>query len=643
MKTLTIPKIGVTQNLDVFLALLGFIAGILAIILSEIFQLNRTYLGVVVILGSLVFLFYRQAFIRNKQITSRGSPGFLVAKVIPFVSIFIFAALLAAGTFYHKLLSLYYRDPLYFIFVLCAVLTTYLQITLLDVRPFWVQVILLIQILLLGISIRASAFYLYPSLSGNDPFYHQYFVERLIAYEKFPIGELYSSFPLFHTIIGVFSLLGISNIKDGFFYISILHCLSLLAVFPLAKAYLNIRIGLLASLLLILSDYQIQWGVQIIPMTLATGLYVLMLVLFLMIKKPIRNYLSGTIFLFLLGLSMIFTHTLSTLILIISLICLWLIPVLLRTIKINVDSTVRLTFILFLLIGSITYWGGYTEPQETNFFTRVVMNIRYSLTESRLGDTSVISHASEMNPLDVILLDAGWGALLFFFVIGFLGAFTVKPRKQEILYLGVLAVFLIFVTYVSALFGTKELLPARWFTFAYFPVAILAGFSISRVVSSSLFMIFRERNLLSVFPLLMIFASGFASIFLMVTSPARAMPDSPFYLTDLVEKPGFYQSEITGMNYAMEKFPASQIAAGSKTKRHIHNALPIDPEAFDSYSSADVIVLRQTDFEKGLYIPYPKDQVNKYSPLTNEFLGYLHSNFYLIYDNGSTKIFGKID
>lgn len=643
MKTQSTLKENVIQNLDIVLSVLGITLGFLAIILSETFHLNRSYLGIMVILGSLVFLINRETFTRSKLAGLREASRFLSSRFLPLVCFLLYAFLLTTGIFYHKLTSLYHRDSLYFVFFFSAALVTYLQIVFLDVRHFWIQASLLLEVLLLGISIRASAFYLYPSLSGNDPFYHQYLVQSLIANGNLPYGETYSSFPLFHLVIAIFVLLGISNINGGFFYVSILHCLALLAVFPLAKKYLNTRIGLIACLLLILSDYQVQWGVQIIPMTLGISLYVLVFVIILAIRNDKEHRYSGTIVLFLLGLAIIFSHTLSTLILIVSLACIWLIPRLLSLVKVNVEHAVRLTFILFLLVCTITYWGVFTEPQENSFFNKVALNIKYSLTEARLGETEVISHATKMNPLDVILYDAGWSVLLFLFTIGFLGAFAINPKKREALDLGLLAVFLIFVAYAGAIMGNKEVLPARWFSFAYFPVSILAGFSIFYMISAFLSSILRERKLLLIPQLLMIFGLGFVCIFLMITSPARSIPDSPFYLADFVEKPGFYQSEIVGMNYAVEKFPISHIAASSKTKRYIRDAIMINPEEAQTYSTSDVIVIRQSDFEKGFFIPYPKDQVNKYSLPTSAFLDFLYKNFYLIYDNGSVKIFGMGD
>ena len=59
--------------------------------------------------------------------------------------------------------------------------------------------------------------------------------------------------------------------------VSVLQSLSLVAVFPIGNLLFDQKTGLLAFLFLSLCDYQLQWGMQIIPMTLGIAMFALLL------------------------------------------------------------------------------------------------------------------------------------------------------------------------------------------------------------------------------------------------------------------------------------------------------------------------------------------------------------------------------
>jgi hypothetical protein len=617
-------------DIDVVLALVGFVIGIVGVLVSEYYTLNRSHLGYAICIACLGYLVTRNLLSRQESV--QGKPKWQTTDRLFVVATILFVILLLTAVAILTS-SLYRRPPVYFLFLIGAVALLVLEIALLDLGAPWKQQLLLGQILLLGISFKAGAFFLYPSVSGNDPFVHQRWIEELIATGEFPRNISYTSFPIMHLLAGATSLMSGSSSKMGMFSISILYSISFLAVFPIGKELFDARTGLIATLLLSFSDYGILWGVQIIPNSL--GITWFILVLMALVKRESapssQEKLGWTVSILLFIWAMLLTHTLSALILLVGLISISATTALLTLFKFSSRSTmVGMTLIGLSGIAMLAYWMWSFPRPEEDFFTRVVLSTRSALSTAQLGSAETVSAVGLLDAWIVFIGEAGWTLLLVPALMGMLCSFNPRLRRADVLvWTQLMAVFL-GVVYGLGIMGVQLILPARWIGFLYVPACLLAASFLSR-----LFVVSKWKSFATSFAVLLLSAI----LVLMLTSPSRSIPDSPLYAISLSARPGFYTSELVGMEYAEHTYQ-SPFALSSKSRRFLYTADTIDPRQPDSYESANLIIVREPDISTGFFIPFSKHQVNELVLPTQEFLDHLGGPARVrVYDNGAVQLF----
>ncbi len=629
-----------TERLTMILCIAGAGASLAVVGLSEYFQLNRSYLGIAAFAGFMIYLVSRKYLTEQAANEEAGQmQGWRRSPNVFALLLAVFTALLTSSILHLHNLAGYQRDLLYFILFFSAVLAVLVQLFLLDIHPERRKRLLLVQIFLLGLSYKASAYFLYPSLSGNDPFYHQRLVDQYLSTGQFPREEFYILFPIFHFLTAAMAKGGLVDVKTAFFYTSILQSLSLLLVYPVGKRVFGARAGLIAVLLLTLSDYQILWGVQVIPMTLGIVLYTVCLMGLYFLQDGPENRNGWVILIAVLGLVMVFTHNLSSLILLTSLFLVFAANIIMHFFQgsKNKFQTVGLSLFLIIAIATITYWGGISEKPEITFFQRVVASIVASLNEAKLGNTEMVSLAYSMGLWETTVLDAGWVLLLFFMIPGLLATLF---KKEQAFSFAVLSVGLLFITYGTAVTGARHILSARWFAFVYIFCALFAGFALDRWMRKSE----SETRKQSVFRT--IFQAAISMIlivlvFAMATSPVRSNTDSPLYLGNLSPRPGFYESELVGMEYFLEH-NQGESATSSKTRRYVNQGTVIDPRDEKTYANIPRLLIRQYDYEKGFFIPYPQYQLTDNVMPTTEYLEYLERFCKRSYDNGEVYIYNCV-
>ncbi|MBN1993405.1 MAG: glycosyltransferase family 39 protein [Anaerolineae bacterium] len=627
----------ITSRTDVFLAIVGLGIGIAAIFASEYYNLNRTHLGYAISIACLIYLSIRNFLSERK---SSNPSSFWQTATEPFVIVvFVFLIFLLTSIFVLRE-SLYYRNPAYFGFFLSAVAIVVLQITILDCAPTWKQAVLLGQILLLSISFRAGAFFLYPSVSGNDPFYHQRLIEELMVTGEVPESS-YSPFPVMHLLAAVFCLVSGLTSKMGIFLVSILQSIALLGVFPIGKMLFEARTGLFAALLISLSDYQIQWGVQIIPMTLAIVFFILILLSLFERKESQKpgEKISWTIIIILFSSIMVLTHSLATLILFFALLVMMALPGLMRFINDRMSRSsilVSTTLSIIVGVGMLSYWMvSYLRP-NLDFFSLATLSVKSALSTVELGNVESVSIAGSLNKWSVFLGEAGWTVLLIFSLVGALASFNNQTQENDSVVLTSLLGAFLGVTYGASVIGAAAILPARWIVFLYVPASLL----VATVLSRLLYIQGKLKIMASLTTPLILFLI----LALMITSPTRSIPDSPLYVSNLSVRPGFYISEIEGFNYVKNVYGNNTLAASAKSSLYLDKAEIIDPRNPTTYEPASLIVHREYDMIKGFSIPFPKEQVIELVPPSESFADYLSGPSRLrVYDNGIVQSFLSLD
>jgi hypothetical protein len=613
---------------DRMFSLFGFMAGCALILLSEIYNLNRTHLGMAISFASLGYHPFRAFVIRERSF----KPVYRISVSIAVVETIIFFGILA-GSIQILRTSLYHRPPFYFALIALLVIILLKQISSPGNHQEWRHRLILVQIFLLCISIKAGAFHLYPTVLGNDPFQHEKIINPIIQSGLLP-ESAYTSFPVMHLLAGAFSLISGNDTKTGMFFVSTLHTVSLMAFFPLGKRLFDARAGLLAVLLLGLFDHQLMWGMQIIPMTL--GITWFAMVLFCLFNRDLSTGVSQrmvwTLGVIVFSFLIVFTHSLSTLILIISLSTIWLSSKLAfhfgheeKTGRTFTDSSMP----LLLLVIAIAHWmQSYLSP-GMDFFSWVIHSISAAKSGIYFAGGQTVSIASQLPGLDVFWGEAGWTLLLIPTLIGVLYTFSEKGQRMiSRLVLSSLTLLLLTISYGAGLFGLAAILPARWVPFISIPACLLAAVTFAQLFSAA-----PER-----LSRLIVTASLALILFFMVASPTRANPDSPLYGRSLSVRPGFTSSELAGIGYARYLLGGDG-AAGAKTRLLYPEAGTIDPRLAVTYETSYGIVLREFDFERGFFIPFPKGQILEYARPTQEFYNHLNADRLRVYDNGTVSIY----
>jgi hypothetical protein len=618
-------------DIDVLAAWAGLGLGIVGILLSEYYGLNRTHLGCAICVACLGYLATRH-WLPKRESTYCRSRWQTSDRIFACATVLFLVLLLASVAVVSR--SLYRRPATYFwLFASAAVLLT-AQIALLDLSAPWRQRALLGQILLLGISLRAGAFFLYPTVSGNDPFVHQRWIDELIATGKFPQHTSYASFPIVHLLAAALSLMLGSTSKVGLFGVSVLHSLALLAAFPIGKRLLGIRTGLLAALLLSFSDYQILWGIQIIPNTLGIAWFLLAMMALVKREADVdsREKMGWTISALLFLGVVLFTHTLSTFVLLVTLSAILTTGTVLKWVKLSTtkSSVVSTTLPILLGVAMPAYWMHSFPNPERDFFTRTVLSISSALLMAQLGSAEAVSIAGSIDAWAVFAGEAGWTLLLIPALMGALSSLNQKLRRTESLIWAQLMALFLATVYVSGVMGIQQILPARWVPFLYLPACLLAASLLSRLLAAPTW------KALASFTIVVLLS---ATVFLMATSPSKSALDSPLYAESLSVRPGFYTSELAGMRHAEHTYPGP-LAASAKSRRFLQSARSIDPRQPESYERASLVVMREFDIAKGFFIPFTKRQLIEIIPPTPEFLAHLDGPSRVqVYDSGTVQLF----
>ena len=625
---------------DLILALAGVVTGAAEVLVSNHYRLNRAYFGYSVVLACLVYLIFWRVFAAVNQDAHQEQPQRTSLFFIALSGLSL--ALLFCSVLYFRSTTGYLRNLPYVLLFLAAVVLTVAQIVFFETSQGWKQRLILVQILLLGVGFKASGFFLYPTMSGNDPFYHLNFIQQMLDFQQIPLNEPYTSFPLFHIVISVFGLTTSVDLKTAFFFISVLQSLSMISVFIMGRTLFDPKTGLLAFLFLSLSDYQMQWGVQIIPMTIGVVVFALTLMSVVLRNRYRKNFRTKwTILLILWIVVMVFVHTLSSLILMFSVCVLFLSFVFFSQEQVRGKRLqyISLSFVLIAILLPVVYWSYNAAKVDETFLARVALTIRMSLREAFLGDVQMISGAGLLSEWQVFLGDIGWVLLLMLAVIGILNCLHVFRRRVTILSLLVLTGVLVLITYGGALFGLRYILPARWISFLYVPACLFSAFGVKQGLNYH-----KEQE--AAWPLWLrrcfLGLTVFSIVALMATSPLRAMPDSPLYLAEMSVRPGFYNAEVKGMDHAMS-MQTAQIAASSKTGRYLKGVSEIDPRQASSYEDHPLILVRQFDLRNGFFIPYPDYQVSDYVLPTDAFFQYLQNYRLRNYDNGEVILYFTLE
>jgi len=380
----------------------------------------------------------------------------------------------------------------------------------------------LFEIILLGVVLRASMFFATPGLIGNDPWFHFRIVEIISTSGSLPSPvdvQWYSSFPAFHLIVSEFSILTGITAKDAMFLsVGIVESISVISVFLLTRRYLGARMGLLAAFLLTITSYHIRYGVVIIPMTIG----IVFLPCFVYLISELRSEFAErkrtkSALLMILFLAVLITHPLSSTVILVAISCFYVASLVVNRIGMQVTAPKRFLGPLILTFGVMTL--GYWSLGAWSFFESFVL--------SPLGSfLNVLSYSLRQVTIESSISQPSLAMFFSFSIIGSLILLRKSVRDTERVQYVLAAWTFSLLVLAAIVFNRTAILPQRWLVFVaimmVLPVA-LGIISVSAILANLVTV--KSHNRLVRLAMAVAILSVLCT--LMITDP-QANPDGSF-------------------------------------------------------------------------------------------------------------------
>lgn len=557
------------QSVDLIAAVLGAVIGAVIIIFSYVWRMQQQDIGIALLLACVLYILLRKKFsaTANKRLSPQHSRRILILTNIVFLIAFAASILLLR-------FNLYYRPTVYFVLVSIAAASIAFEIFYTPKENRSIPMIIL-KIVVLSVSVRAGIFYEFPTLMGADEWAHTQLASAVadtghMSTAAVEIGRettVYQHFPIFHVLVAATKLVTNTSAKDALFIsIGLASVFSTIFIYLTGKYVGGVRLGLMAMLILNMSDMMIVRGVT----NVTTGSLVLcyfMLLLFLIFRQRLITVTISSLMLLLVPI-IILTHQLTvfaTLVMLIGLfIGKWLYeqfyekkgrlePLMGRTQIVSVSHV----FILIFFVGMIAYWMYYpvTEVGSMSFFDQMVYRVKSVFGREVFDPFSspyVISLGS-YSILSNFLYHVGYVILLHLAAMGALIWLSFKRTSKAGIMLIIAVLLLLISTYVSPLTGLGLVfIPHRFLPFACVVLALLAAQSIVSL-ADLLRQNWHKSFLASAVVLLL--------TFFMLTTPFIC-PDAP-YAKERTTRTGFRNSEVQAASTVARVYDGKLMIEGS--------------------------------------------------------------------------------
>ncbi len=359
----------------------------------------------------------------------------------------------------------------------------------------------LIKILIIGLLLRASAYYQFPGIVGYDSIAELQVLVQLVANGHtgdFMIG--YQFYPVAQFIAASTSVITGLEARDSFFILSVIQMVGLVFLFLIGKQLFNEKTGLLAVLIMAVFDWHVFWGFNVKTFTM--GLTWIPILIFILLVRQRTNSLFFSILSILIILSATFTHPFITTAIVLILIAGWLLSQIIKRVigneKFNPPITLGLALTSFCI--ALAYW-----MYASGFIDYIYYIYRYALAmEVESGRIAAVTFSP--NIAQMIWMRLPIFLLLFFTTLGCLAIFNIRKLNQKALMqiwfallCGVIVLINFSIFYVAEL---SVLIPERLFAVMGLLVALPAAIGLLSIPGKK-----GWPNMVMIF-LLMFFLSG---------------------------------------------------------------------------------------------------------------------------------------
>lgn len=522
-------------TIDGVCAIVGFGLGVFITSLNFIYSNNYLIsLGPLFAISCLLYIRFRDEILTSPLDFHLD----FSRKTLKIINILYWICISVALITYYQALP-YYRPPIFFICISFDATLLGLELLASNYKDTLNIFKVIFKILLVSLILRGSAYFISPYPVGSDPWAHAEYIKYFLHFHHLivppDLSVYYCNYPIAHLFACAINLIANISIKESMFIIGVVLTLSTIFVYLIAKIITNnINIALLSMLLLNFADFHIQWSIEVIAMTFGIAIYAIIIYLIFKMKKTHQIIYSVLSILFLFVI--IWTHTVSSFICLVSVISLYVGSFVYNTIYRDDnrnDFVVSLTFCMIFFIVLISQWMNPRYP----FYEQITTTFVYSLTEEAkfLGRESTIADSNWASLINIL----GFLVFIFFGVIGSLYSISQKYANNINVSLILLNFSLFLVFFAFPVMGIRNILPYRWPAFIYVSFMLFVGIGFIRLLT-----IFKRKNQKIVVSVIILVIS----FFFMNTNCFTNM-DSPIYGDEITKKRILTESEMVLSTY----------------------------------------------------------------------------------------------
>jgi hypothetical protein len=525
--------------------------------------------------------------------------------------------------------ELYVRPLSYFISIAVMVAVLALEILLLPPRKGW-NYFNLLKIIMLGLSVQWSLSFIFPSIIGVDPWFHEDFTLELVDAGHIPAHSSYAYLSFMHLIAGISRIItGLDYKIISILFIGMPHILcGVLFIFLLGRLIYSDKVGLISALFLSTANMFVHFGIWLVPMTVAAIL--LLSIIYVLFRLNIERPKTAISLAVLLMLALILTHAIVSACLAILLCTIWAAS---RVYKIVYSKRsiqpLTLNLVVLFVVAMLAWWLYATA----NYFTALVHLFLWGFGEKFWGAPSV-AEAVDFVRLSVTPQEWIFGTLgmVLFFAFSIFGSFYMMGKRSGNMHSFVIAIgglVLLSFPYLAQLTGLR-ILEERWHYFAQIILAVPLG-----VAVWLLFYHLPRKGIIRTFTIII---SSLVITFLMVMNPQVNMDNRKFTPNTIIRF-AFTESELQSASTFTALWEGSVGTDNQYGCVGIPNQLNIDEALysgdFSEYENTPIIVREEiTEFPVVISKNYIKLEYNLYQALEEQ-------GFSRVYDCGSVSGFIK--
>lgn len=517
---------------------ISLIGAIIFLILSVfLYVIHQIPFSLACIFAFSSFLIWLQI---RKDIVLTSDKKFSYSMKIILCILFNFIFILSLLSFYFRPF-IYERPVLYFILISFLIIILYFGI--IGSQKNEVPLILF-GIILVGLSLSYSQSLVFPSLIGSDPWFHQELVLKVIDSHFLPQFDGYAKMPFFHLyIIPTLLVTGLNYKFSAMLSVSLMQIIcNSLFIFLFSTFILKYyKVGLLASLLLIISNQHIFMSYWSIPNSFAV-VYIFPLLYFLLKINQKHSFIAPVISIVMI-VCIILTHSLTAMFSSLIIFVFWASFKLYSRFNANnrrmIDSKPLLNFNFVVLFNVFMYsWWTYASGHVRVIGQIIAWGLNADLFISTPKDI-LLKYSVERGPLEIIADNIGMFLLFSLSIIGLLYMISGDKRDHYTFSFALISIVPLIAGFSTALFGLRGT-EARWWYFSEVLLSIPSSVAVLILYNKSQKNIYKN-SILILFLILLSFT-------MIVSSPANA--DNRFLSPSINARVAPIQSELQAIKTA---------------------------------------------------------------------------------------------